>query len=108
MNNKKAGTKAEDLIFEKLKDIIPNLRKTSSSGARFEDGDMSNGKVHIDVKSTKGNGLPKVSAEELGKIENQADSLGKDLIIPIVMNGKTYFLFPEYTGIKALGLLYGK
>lgn len=102
------GAWAEDLFHEELKEVLPGLVFTSVSGARFGDGDLATPELYLDVKSSEGKELPRISAEDWQKCHFQAESLGKDHCFPIV-NGSGALrgiVFPIELAKRALALLY--
>lgn len=101
------GEKAERFFYEELKAVLPKLKPTTNSGATFSNGDLATPELLIDVKSTIGSGIPKVSGPDLSKVEQQAQALGKDWIIPVLdSEGNAAVIFPLYLAKRALKMLY--
>jgi len=101
------GERAERFFYETLKEILPGLKPTTNSGAKFGNGDMATADLLIDVKSTEGTGFSKIAGEDWKKIAKQAAGLGKDFIVPILNEeGEAGIIFPLDLGIAALKLLY--
>lgn len=100
------GEAAERFFCEELKEVLP-IKPTSNSGARDNNGDLSTPDLLIDVKSTEGEGLPKVSRRDWEKIRKQALALGKDFIIPVVgKDRQPGVIFPLDLAKRALAYLY--
>jgi hypothetical protein len=104
---KRGGERAERFFYEELRTVLPKLKPTTNSGATFSNGDLATPELLIDVKSTIGSGIPKVSGPDLSKIEQQANALGKDWIIPVLdSEGNAAIIFPLHLAKRALRMLY--